>query len=183
MSYLSQALDSLMTKHGINGATLAKAIGHSEGIVSRWRTGRQSFIAPDTLDLVARHVTQDPLERGELVKAHLLDEIPPIAKDIVRVDIVTPSGDVLSEDPTKYQSSLPPKLEYAIDILRDHATDPDVKVILTGLADLLMRDVRAKMQAVLEPPKEREQGSTARPISGADIANKTIENYKKSSEQ
>jgi transcriptional regulator with XRE-family HTH domain len=152
MSYFGTCLDELIKRKGIKAVDLARFSGVGAPMISRYRTGEQTWIDPQDLGKLARAISNDPREQAELLKARLLDECQGPGAELIRVEIG--SAAELREKPVPYQVKLSRDLEQAFLILREWVMkDARVKGLVEDLAGLLSSPAPVGMRD--QPPMER----------------------------
>jgi len=121
----------------MTAAALAHATKLGEPKISRWLSGQQTFIDGDDLELVVTHLTDKPAERAELVAARMRDVCTGPGSDLIEINI---GGNDFREASPAYDTKLPvlpPPLEHATQIFARFWKDPDVRGVVTGLANVL----------------------------------------------
>lgn len=79
-----------------NGDTLAdvaKRAGISSTYLSKWKGGRWDSIPEDVLTRVIEAATKDPVDRGRLVVAYLLDITPARYRGLIDVSLIADKED------------------------------------------------------------------------------------------
>jgi len=85
--YFSNTLLLLMEKNGVSQTKLSAATGIAVSRINNYLKGKYRTIRPDHLGLIAKVVSRNPEESGELVKAYILDLLPEVLNQAVRIEI------------------------------------------------------------------------------------------------
>lgn len=134
MSYLSHALNELMTEAGIRNVELSRKTKIDQPTISRWRRGEQVSINDEHLQAIAKALTPDPRKQAKLVVARMRDVCYGPGAELVEIRL---AGQTLREEPIHYGTKLPPQLERAFEIIRGNVNhDDDLRDILIALANL-----------------------------------------------
>jgi len=125
VNHFATALNAFMAQQRVTGKELTRrtaAAGRRlpSSWISRITSGTQTWLKPETLELLIQQVTTDPLEQAELVRAYLYDQCPPFAFPLVRV--VLAEEDRRDETPLQ-QLSL--RGRQALSHLLNHAAQPE----------------------------------------------------------
>lgn len=128
MSNFRSTLEALMRENAINQVQLSRASGISESMLTRIRSGDKKRIDPEDL-IGLSSAAANPAQQAQLLRAHLLDEAVGPARNLIRVEIAAPEQ--LQEDFVKTDA------DSAIDILRRHCHEDDIREIVIHLANLI----------------------------------------------
>lgn len=79
-------LETLMRKNGISQVELNKLTGIAVSRINNYLKGKYRTVTPDHLEAICMQVTQDPLERSELLKIYLLDLLTDNLKPLVEIN-------------------------------------------------------------------------------------------------
>lgn len=134
MSLFSAVLDSVIRGRGWNQSIAAGHFGISVAAVSNYLSGRRP--APDQLVQMCRAVEEH--ERGQLLSAHLRDELPEDYRALVTVTF-TGESPILREEAleARHTADLPPPTRAALDmIVREAKSDENARAWLEASADM-----------------------------------------------
>lgn len=134
MSLFSAALDRVIRNKQLNQQQAAAAFGISPSAVTNYLAGRRP--APEQLAQICGALDDD--ERGQLLTAHLRDELPADYRALVNVTS-TGESSVLREEALEawHSAELPPSTKAAIElIVREAKSDETVRAWLEASADL-----------------------------------------------
>jgi DNA-binding Xre family transcriptional regulator len=134
-SFLGVALSAVLAKQRIKAVQLVERTAIPPSRISRLISGRQRFITPAVLELIARAATDSPVEQGEIIRGHLLDECPPYALEFVQILV----NGVAAKPPSPLPAGALSKdgrraLNY---LLRETTSNPSLEQHLIALAKLL----------------------------------------------
>jgi transcriptional regulator with XRE-family HTH domain len=137
MSYFGNALQALLTRKNMRGVRLAELSGVSQPAISRYIRGDQSFVAHEDLEAITGAISNNPADRAELIRAHLLDECHGPGSELIDIAI---SGVPTKEAASRHNVKLPEHLEHALAAIREHLEkDKNLREIIEGLGNLLTR--------------------------------------------
>ena len=137
MSYFSPALKELMERNNLTGATLARLSGVSASTISRVLNDGYTLSIED-LGSIASAISGKATERGELIRAYLLDIVPKEHAGVVDVRVF--DAPRIKERLTPYTVKLPADLEEAMTELRSRLmNDRDLREHILSLARLLKK--------------------------------------------
>jgi len=142
MSNFGAKLAELLERHKWSQAEFSRLTGLTEGMISKWINGQQTFVSESDLRNLCSHISSQPKEQAELLRAHLQDELGAPGTELITISI---KGQIsyLKESGSAYRAALPPKLQRAFDILeREAASDPDLRAVIFGLTNLVAPETR-----------------------------------------
>ena len=136
MSYFSVALKTVLEEKGLTQSELSRDAGLDSGLMSRYAAGS---IRPSIQVLEKLCLQFEPKFRAELAAAHLKDELPKSAAELVRIvpfDQGPEIGEQISQQPAR--ARLPKDLREAFDFLERTAIDnPDLSEHIKTLCRML----------------------------------------------
>ncbi len=136
MSNLATALKTMLARHQMKPAELARLSHVAEPKISRWLGGTQTFISDNDLSALANHLAADRAEKAELVVARMRDVCSGPGSELIQVSI---GGKVVREDPALFGKKLSPKMEEAVRAVIENADDPDVRNLVLCIGNLLRK--------------------------------------------
>lgn len=136
MSYFGAKIEELMERNKLTAAELSRASGITEGLLSRWINGVQTFVSHEALEAITPVISRKPTEQAELIRAHLQDECVGAGSQLIDIHILG-TGTETRDTVTPYRVPLPLKIQRALELLgRESITDADVRSLLLSLANI-----------------------------------------------
>jgi len=188
MSNFGAKLVEIMERRDLTAAEISRNCGVSQPLISKWVNGQQSFVSADDLRQISNYITNQPSERAELVRAHVLDEIMVPGGELLSITIL--GKPTIKHEEHAYWAALPLKLQRALEVLGKEAVgDVDVRAVLLSLANLcapellssapVLEDVDNpdKLKSVVFPPGFLAPQSVAKPPA-TDRAKGSVERTK-----
>lgn len=135
MSNFGAKLEELIGRANTTCAEISRASNTTEGLMSRWIRGRQTYVSHKHLESLSTVISSDPAISAELIMAHLRDENVGQGSELIKIEIK--GGSKLKEDTTPYYVGLPPKIQNELGLIGQVALrDPDMRSMLTTLSKL-----------------------------------------------
>lgn len=86
------ALAQIMEKNLVNQVKLSAAAGIAVSRLNNYLQGKYRTIKPAHIEGIVQNVTADVSDRADIVKAYVLDLLPPFAKEIITIDTAAGAG-------------------------------------------------------------------------------------------
>jgi transcriptional regulator with XRE-family HTH domain len=148
MSQLQKALVSLMERKRVNAAELSRITDVDRATISRWVNGSQLRMSDESLERIARALTDNPVEQAELIAARMLDIRTGPGSDLIAVTIAKSAVKPrLSND---WTAELPVKIEKAFRTIAAHIDQQEVRDLLLAIEELL--EPRRKSKLISDNP-------------------------------
>lgn len=142
MSYIANAVDTLLKEKKKSAADLARSSGITEASISRIKGGQQTWISGDDLKRIAASLTPS---RGEtlnkiharLLHAHLLDECQGPGAKYIHIELHTSPVPMILRDTNESKPVLPPKLQHNLDVIAANiTTNRHVRDLVESVANI-----------------------------------------------
>lgn len=133
MGAFSNELQSILDELGMSQAEFAEVSGIAQSQMSRYINGSVQP-SPDLLEKLC--VTLDMPKRARLAAAHLSDELPESARELVQIVLTTARAE--DEASVNYRAKMPKHLREVFDYFERQAMkDPDFAEWLSGTYKLM----------------------------------------------
>lgn len=139
MSHLAKKLEEVLKQKNLQQLELSRLTGISTGQISRLVNGEQKWISPTDLESICTALSTVPAEQAGIIVAHLWDECSGPGRELIDIRVDSRRTEPLRETPHPYGSPLAPKLERALEVLRRHGHDKDLRELLLSLAEVMER--------------------------------------------
>lgn len=93
----STTLQTFMERNGINQVAMCAATGIAVSRINNYLHGKYRTIRPDHLASLASVAGRTSAERGELIRAYLLDLLPEVLQGEIRIETAGDSGKPLKQ--------------------------------------------------------------------------------------
>lgn len=90
--FFSTLLDSMMERNGVNQVQMTAATGIAVSRVNNYLHGKYRTIRPDHLGKMAKATTRTATERGELVRAYVMDLLPEELQGELSLEVAGAAG-------------------------------------------------------------------------------------------
>ena len=104
--FFSSTLLLLMERNGINQVSLGAATSIAVSRVNNYLQGKYRTVRPDHLAAIAKAAGRTVEERGELLRAYVMDILPEVLHEVLRIEIAGVTGKS-SKSPFSEKNLLP----------------------------------------------------------------------------
>jgi transcriptional regulator with XRE-family HTH domain len=87
--FFTAVLETLMDRNGINQVTLSQATGIAVSRINNYLHGKYRTIRPDHLASIAKAVSRNSGERGEIAQSYVMDLLPEELHRDLKLEVTT----------------------------------------------------------------------------------------------
>ena len=135
MSYFASEMTRLMDIRKMSPADVFRVTGIAESTLSRWLNDKQKRCSPADLERLCHCLGRNTREQAGLIRARLLDQCYGPGAELIHIQVGREPMLMMES----HRPPLPPKIEAAFGTLRQNFEDPDLQLILIGLAELFQK--------------------------------------------